>query len=205
VTDRRVVSFATLADEIGARPARLGAVRLVAIDGFGGAGKSVFAARLARALGGAPVIHTDDFATWDHQFDWWDRLEREALQPLADGRAAGFQATDWSTGRDGPIVEIAPATAVILEGVSSGRGAITDRLTDLLWIETDAEERLARGVERDGEGKRSQWLAWMAEEAAHFAADQARGRARLVIDGAPTVEHDPETAFVVLDNGAVRS
>jgi cytidylate kinase len=34
--------------------------RLVAIDGPGGAGKSVFAARLAKALGGVPVVEIDD-------------------------------------------------------------------------------------------------------------------------------------------------
>ena len=124
MTDRRVVPFSTLAAEIGAGTPRLGAVRLVAIDGFGGAGKSVFAGRLSGALGGAPVVHTDAFATWDDQFDWWGRLERELLAPLADGRAARFRATDWSTGRDGPIVEVAPEPVVILEGVSSGRRAV---------------------------------------------------------------------------------
>ena len=197
------MSFATLAAEIRAGPTKLGAVRLVAIDGFGGAGKSVFAGRLATALDGAPVIHTDDFATWDHQFDWWDRLEREALAPLAAGRPATFQATDWSTGREGPVVEVPPGPVVILEGVSSGRRAVADRLTNLVWIETAADRRLARGVERDGEAKRGQWQVWMAEEAAHFASDGARDRARLVVDGAPAVAHDPETGFVVLEERSV--
>ncbi len=198
MTDRRVVPFSTLAAEIGAGTPRLGAVRLVAIDGFGGAGKSVFAGRLSGALGGAPVVHTDAFATWDDQFDWWSRLERELLAPLADGRAARFRATDWSTGRDGPIVEVAPEPVVILEGVSSGRRAVSDRLTDLIWIEADPDVRLGRGIERDGEAKRDQWRVWMAEEDKHFAADGARDRARLIVAGAPTVDHDPEAAFVLL-------
>ena len=58
--DRQVESFRSLAESILALP---GGVRLVAVDGYGGAGKSTFAARLAAALGGAAVVHTDDFAT----------------------------------------------------------------------------------------------------------------------------------------------
>src|SRR6478609_7355621 len=48
--DRRVESFRSLADSILALP---GGVRLVAVDGYGGAGKSTFATRMAAALGGA--------------------------------------------------------------------------------------------------------------------------------------------------------
>ena len=57
--DRQVQTFRSLAESILALP---GGVRLVAVDGYGGAGKSTFADRLAAALGGAAVVHTDDFA-----------------------------------------------------------------------------------------------------------------------------------------------
>ncbi|MFY1672825.1 hypothetical protein ACN27G_23155 [Plantactinospora sp. WMMB334] len=48
-----VESYAGLAAEILRRPARLGRTRLVAVDGPSGAGKTVFAGRLAAALGTA--------------------------------------------------------------------------------------------------------------------------------------------------------
>jgi uridine kinase len=51
-------------------PAHCGQVRLVAIDGAGGAGKSVFANRLSRIPAGAPIMHTDDFAYWDEPIRW---------------------------------------------------------------------------------------------------------------------------------------
>jgi cytidylate kinase len=38
--------------------------KIVAIDGCGGAGKSTLAARIAPRLVDAPVIHTDDFASF---------------------------------------------------------------------------------------------------------------------------------------------
>ena len=49
-----------------ARPAPDGvAVKVVAVDGPGGAGKTTLARHLAEALGGVPVVHTDDFAAWN--------------------------------------------------------------------------------------------------------------------------------------------
>ena len=77
-------TFRSLAGSILARP---GGVRLVAVDGYGGAGKSTFAARLAAALGGAAVVHTDDFATGAPGVEWWPRLEQPQPRP-ASARAS---------------------------------------------------------------------------------------------------------------------
>jgi hypothetical protein len=52
-----------LAALIRRAPARCGQIGLVAIGGPGGAGKSVFAERLARTLGGVQVVRTDNFAS----------------------------------------------------------------------------------------------------------------------------------------------
>ena len=51
--------------------AKPGPLRLVAVDGPGGAGKSTFASELSEAAGGAPVVHTDDSAAADNPTDWW--------------------------------------------------------------------------------------------------------------------------------------
>ena len=42
--------------------------RIVAIDGQGGAGKSTLASLLAQQLD-APIIQTDDFASWENPVD----------------------------------------------------------------------------------------------------------------------------------------
>lgn len=80
--------FSELAELIRARPEP---VRLVAIDGPGGAGKSTFASLLAHELGGAPVVHTDDFATAENPINWWPRLREQVIEPLATGGAARYQ------------------------------------------------------------------------------------------------------------------
>ena len=96
-------------------------MRLVAIDGPGGAGKSSFAERLAGAAGGAPIDHTDDFASADNPLNWWPRLLQQVIVPLKRGEAAHFQRYVWSAESLAEWQTIEPAPIVIIEGVSSGR------------------------------------------------------------------------------------
>jgi len=193
-----VVTFEAIAAEIKARAPRLGRTRLVAIDGPGGAGKTAFARRLAVALGDAPIIETDDFASWENPRNWWPRLEGEALKPLAKGRRARFERSRWPPDQAPETREVKPAPVVILEGVSSGRRAVGDRLSYLVWVDTPEATRLSRGLERDGTARRRDWDRWMAEEHAFYAEDPVHDRADLVVDGAPSIAHDPEREVVRL-------
>jgi hypothetical protein len=192
----RLLTYDALATEILACPPRLGTVRLVAIDGPGGAGKSVLARRLSAALGGAPILETDDFASPDTPLEWWPRLEAEALAPLAAGRKARFERSRWLDGAPVEVREVEPRPVVLLEGVSSGREAVRERLSYLIWVDAPAERRLTRGVERDGESRRADWERWMADEDAFFATDDVRSRADLIVDGDPDVDHDPIRTLV---------
>lgn len=179
-------------------PARCGSVRLVAVDGPGGAGKSVFAHRLAHILGDVPIVHTDDFASWDEPIDWWHRLEAEVLAPLQRGEPVRYQAYDWLRRQLGEWHELPASDVVLLEGVSSARRAVAERLSWAIWVDTPRDVRLARGIARDGETMQTQWDAWMAEEDKHYATDHSRERADVIVDGAPSLTHDPETEFVRL-------
>jgi uridine kinase len=55
-----------LADRIAALASRH-ATKLIAIDGWGGAGKSRLAAELVKRLPAVTVVHTDDFAGHTNQ------------------------------------------------------------------------------------------------------------------------------------------
>ncbi len=192
-----VVTYAQLAATILRRTAPI-PVRLVAIDGPGGAGKSTFAARLATALGDAPVVHTDDFASHDEPIQWWPLLEDGVLRPLAAGRPARFRPYNWHSRRRTGWVEIPPAPVVVIEGVSSARAAARGRLTYSVWLQTSRVERLRRGLERDGPELAGFWADWMAEEDAFYAADPTVDVVDLVVDGHPRLPHDPEREFVVI-------
>ena len=168
--------------------AKPGPLRLVAVDGPGGAGKSTFARELSEAAGGAPVVHTDDFAAADNPIDWWPRLLAQLIEPLARGDAAHYQRYDWPSETLAEWHTIEPAPLVIIEAVSAGRSEWAAHLSFLIWIETPPEERLLRGVNRDGIAALNDWEAYQASEDAHYERDPTRERADVVIDGTQPVE-----------------
>lgn len=176
-------ALAVLAAGISAAAPSCGPVRLVAVDGHAGSGKTTFAARLADALGGAPVVHLDDLATHEEPFGWTDRLRSQILEPLAAGRSAEHEVYDWTSRRFAGVREVPPAPVVLLEGVGAGRRDVRPRLARLLWMELDAPTARRRGELRDGPGLAEFWTGWARAEQAHFAADPSRPYADSLVDG----------------------
>ena len=82
---------------------------VVAIDGGGGAGRSTFADALAVRLGGALVVRTDDFATWDAPLRWAPRFLEQVLEPVARGDVVRYQRSDWQTRTLMDWVEVTPS------------------------------------------------------------------------------------------------
>ena len=69
--------------------------RWVGVDGFGAAGKSTLARRIAAELPGAQVIEVDDFAAAGVR--GWDRelFCAQVLEPLLAGRPAATSGGTW--------------------------------------------------------------------------------------------------------------
>lgn len=174
-----------LAAHVAALPARCGPVRLVAVDGHAGAGKTTLAARLAGLLGGAPVVHTDDLATHDEPFGWTGRLAGQVLGPLRAGAAARHEVYDWNTRQFSGSREVPPAPVVVLEGVGTGRAALRPVLALLLWLEVDPDTARRRGLLRDGPQLAAFWTGWTRDEDAHFAADPSRPYADFLVHQTP--------------------
>lgn len=112
-----------------------GPVRLIGVDGPGGAGKSTLAEELRHRLSDAVIVHMDDFyrvmddqerrrltpeQSCDRSFDW-ERLRDQVLSPLRDQRAAVYQRYDWVSGRLEESHRVTPDSLVIIEGVGSMR------------------------------------------------------------------------------------
>ena len=157
--------------------------RIVAIDGCGGADKSTLATKLANIHGNCPVIHTDDFASWDHPLDWYPRVIEQVLEPLRHNQVAHFQKFDWQANQLGQWETVKPCSVVILEGVSSSRSEFRFYLSFAIYIETDRDLWLKLGLERDGEAALPLWQQWMAQEDEYVLRDRLQEYADIVISG----------------------
>jgi cytidylate kinase len=169
--------------------AALGAVRLVCVDGPAGSGKTTVAARLGEALG-APVLHLDDlYEGWAGLDGVFERLDAQVLTPLAQGRTGRYQRYDWVEGRFADWVDVPVPQTLVVEGCGSAPRAVDGRASAIIWVEAPAGLRLRRGLERDGESMRAEWLRWQGLEDAHFARERTRDRADVRVDG--TARLDP--------------
>ena len=158
-------------------------LKVVAIDGGGGAGKSTLAARISALLESAPVIPTDDFASWENQFDWEDRFLDQVLRPVTRGEAARYQRYDWDIRSLAEWIDLPFARYLIIEGVGSNRLAFTPFIAYSIWVEADRSERLRRGLDRDGVHMKQQWQLWMNAEDNYFGHDMPRERSDVQVSG----------------------
>ncbi|MDQ4037527.1 MAG: uridine kinase [Actinomycetota bacterium] len=199
-----VRTYAELADDILATPARLGDVRLVCIDGPSGSGKTTFAQRLVHSLaarGSVELVELEALYSGWSLDGAWKRLNDWVLEPVSAGWAGGFHPYDWSRGEWSPAWHSVPVSQVlVVEGCGSAPRAAQALTTRLIWVEAEPDIATMRGLARDGIVFQSQLSTWKELEAAYFRAEQTRQRADLRVDGAPSaaLTHDPEVAFTTV-------
>ncbi|WP_421733406.1 uridine kinase family protein [Cellulomonas sp.] len=166
---------------LATRP-RLGRVRLIAVDGPAGSGKTTLAAALADH--GATVLHLDDlYEGWSGlEGSLWPRLSAQVLEPVRRGLPGRYQRYDWGTEAFAEWVDVAVPDLLVVEGCGSARRAVDPLAVLRVWVEAPATLRLERGLARDGAGARERWETWMADEAAHFERERTRERADVRLD-----------------------
>ena len=189
---------AELAGRLRELPPSLGAVRLVAVDGHAGSGKTTLAGRLATELDGAPVVHLDDLASHARPFGWTTELTARVLRPLSRGEPAHYRVYDWQRREFGRARAVGPAPVVLLEGVGAGRRAVRPYLAALIWLEVEREVAWQRGELRDGPEQREFWDGWKRAECGHFADDPSMPSADILLtpheNGYAALERDRPTA-----------
>lgn len=171
-----------------ARPATLGAGRMVCIDGPAGSGKTTLAdslAALAAEAGlTAAVVHTDDLLDgWGGLPTLGERLRRQVVEPLAAGRGTRYERYDWHVGAFTTWVSLPVVDLLVLEGVGAADPTHAEQSTVVVWVEAPKELRLARGIARDGEAIRPFWERWVPEEDVLHAEHRTHARADLHVDG----------------------
>lgn len=149
---------------------------LIGIEGFGGAGKSTIAAKLAQLLGSAFIVSIDDFivkeklaeSSWDTGAFDRARLERQVLTPSASSRPASYQKLLWQTNQLSELIKIPSVDYLIIEGISSYHPDVEKYYDYKVWIETPIDIANSRGHARDESNENAQyWELWLQNDLAH--------------------------------------
>lgn len=185
---RRVADVAELVSwAAGLKEPTLGQSRLVCVDGRAGSGKSSLGAAIHEAASkvcSCALVHLDDLLDgWEGLDRVSETLERDVLTPISQGRPGRYRRYDWHLARFAEVCVVEPVDLLVVEGVGSGASSYMSWITTLVWVDAPAELRARRGLTRDGEELRQQWVRWMAAEDALFARERTRDRADVIVDG----------------------
>ncbi|QKE84922.1 AAA family ATPase [Arthrobacter sp. NEB 688] len=158
-------------------PSRCGPTAVVAVDGPSGSGKTTLAKGVVEALR-APVVHMDElYPGWDGLADAVPLLVEQVLDPLSRGEQARYRVWDWDLHGWGETRAVPEAPVLVVEGCGSSVGRAGDFAAVRVWVEAPRDERMRRGIDRDGETFRPHWERWAAQEERVFAADRTREHA----------------------------
>lgn len=172
---------------------------VVALDGRGGAGKSVLGARIQGLVPNSAVVHTDDVAWWHSYFDWARLLVDGVLAPARRGEAVCFRPPAWeSRGREGAIEVPAGIDLLLVEGTGVIRAELADWIDASLYLQGDLDVQEQRLVQRDGDSPeiRAFIASWLEEEIPLMARERPWERATLLVDTTSAVAHGPDELVV---------
>jgi uridine kinase len=157
-------------------------MRVIAVDGRSGSGKTSLAAELSTALRAPSVALEDLYGGWDGLERGIDLLVSAVLEPLAAGQTARVPRYDWAAGNWSEPWVLEPPGVLIVEGVGAGARRAASFASALVWLEVPAPARRRRALDRDGATFAPHWEMWAAQEDAMLARERTRERAGLVVD-----------------------
>ncbi|GHD16268.1 adenylate kinase [Nocardiopsis kunsanensis] len=166
-------------------------VRVVAVEGRSGAGKSTVAAHLRGALAArGEAVHVltmeDLYAGWEGLAEGARVLRTRVLAPLARGEEPVWHRWDWEHGRRSAEPSCLPEPVarggvLVVEGTGSG---VSPALLDLLvWVHAPEGERSRRlDAREDAQLYAPHRAAWATQEARHLDRYRPEAHARVRVD-----------------------
>ncbi len=175
---------------------RSGRPAFVSIDGHSASGKSTAAAALAEEYSASIVAGDHFYGVMDEaaralftpaegadQYYDWERMDAEALTPLAAGRTASFRSYDWASGKlSDALVALPPAPLIIVEGLFVSRPELRHRYVLSILVVADERRRWQRQLDR-GDAT-TEWLRrWDDAERYHLTDVSPPEVFDVVLDG----------------------
>jgi uridine kinase len=158
---------------------------LLAIDGYGGAGKTTLAKEIQNEFPGSSIITLDDFATDTESGADRKRFLSEVLVPLSEGRSANYQRFDWRAKSHADWITVKPEGLIIIEGVSVVGEDFKSYYDFRIWIDCPFELAVQRMKERDrknGIGQNSpKWFNVCEKEDWEYGKTEPWRRADLIV------------------------
>lgn len=184
---------------------------LIGIDGRGGAGKSTLADAIKKVdKANVSIVHMDDFYKTTLQRKkscnsiggLWDcnRVKEQVLVPLYNNTPTKYQIYDWELDSLTEWRDIPTGGVVIIEGCYSLCMELRCFFDFKIWVETPYSLRIFRGIQRDGEEKRSLWEnVWMPAEEHYIKVQKPQEVADYIIDGTGNRAHIREGEVYIMD------
>lgn len=149
---------------------------VVLIDGRSGSGKTTLARNLVTRWplrGRVQLVALDSlYPGWDGLADGVEAARDLILRPHARGLLGVWERWDWKSSAHAEAHAVDPSLPLIVEG-SGLLTAETARLGDVrVWLESPAQTRMRRALERDGDTYRPHWTRWAEQEERHLARDE---------------------------------
>ncbi len=158
---------------------------IIAIDGFGAAGKTTLAEALSAELENCPVTCLDDFCypPSGRQGEWWgdnvegygvdvQRCRDQVLLPASRAQAFRYQRLDWNDFSLQWTSPIEPtAQFLIVEGTHSLRKELRDFYKVKVWLDSPSDSQLERIATRDGEHMLQHWINEFLPAAQRYQRD----------------------------------
>ena len=142
---------------------------LIAIEGYGGSGKSTVAEKLKQQLTSAEIIKIDSFIVkqkardaepWEEVFDR-ERLKEQILEPQALGNPIIYQRLDWEKNKLGVNITLPKADYLIIDGIASYHPDIEAYYDFKIWVDTPIDVAKKRGKSRDSNNENVvMWEKW---------------------------------------------
>ena len=175
----------------------VGTIKILAIDGPAGAGKTTMAHSLSLSLGSAPIVHMDElYRGWDDALTPRVAaiLRDQILVPITQSKIGSYRSWDWSKEREGQQRTISRHPYLIVEGVGSAQRVMRPFATTMVWIDIPASIGLARVLERDREKVEDfarfemQMRSWQGREILHFESEETFQSVHLRFSGELFIE-----------------